>query len=118
MAGDPPRAWHAKLTAMAMLFSHAESTERMVALPATADGGQKIDPEAARRVCRLWLEALGSRNPVFRSQIFGGSGPLGGSAKVRAAWEGFVAGLIAHAVVERCVALPWARAWSGGVAAA
>ena len=59
MAGDPPRAWHAKLTAMAMLFSHAEATERMVALPATADGGQKIDPEAARRACRLWLEALG-----------------------------------------------------------
>ena len=44
---------------MAMLFSHAEATERMVALPATADGGQKIDPEAARRACRLWLEALG-----------------------------------------------------------
>ena len=44
---------------MAMLFSHAEATERMVALLATADGGQKIDPEAARRVCRLWLEALG-----------------------------------------------------------
>ena len=59
MAGDPPRAWHAKLTAMAMLFSHAEATERMVALPATADGGQKINPEAARRACRLWLEALG-----------------------------------------------------------
>ena len=58
MAGDPPRAWHAKLTAMAMLFSHAEATERMVARPATADGGQKIHPETARRVCRLWLEAL------------------------------------------------------------
>ena len=29
MAGDPPRAWHAKLTAMAMLFSHAEATERI-----------------------------------------------------------------------------------------
>ena len=44
---------------MAMLFSHVEATGRMVALPATADGGQKIDPEAARRACRLWLEALG-----------------------------------------------------------
>ena len=43
---------------MAMLFSHAEATERMVALLATVDGGQKIDPEVARRVCRLWLEAL------------------------------------------------------------
>ena len=70
MAGDPPRAWHAKLTAMAMLFSHAEATERMVALLATADGGQKIDPEAARRACRLWLEALGvtrSRKSVHAS---------------------------------------------------
>ena len=53
MAGDPPRAWHAKLTAMAMLFSHAEATERMVARPATADGGQKIHPETARRVLSL-----------------------------------------------------------------
>ena len=55
---------------MAMLFSHAEATERMVALPATADGGQKIDPDAARQACRLWLEALGvtrSRKSVHAS---------------------------------------------------
>ena len=64
MAGDPLSAGHAKLTAMAMLFSHAEATERMVALPATADGGQKIDPEAARRACRLWLEAHALPPPV------------------------------------------------------
>ena len=43
---------------MAMLCSHAEATERMVALPATADDEQKIDLEAARRACRLWLEAV------------------------------------------------------------
>ena len=42
-----------------------------------------------------------------------------GSETRGAAWEGcFVVGLIAQPVAERCVALPWAHAWSGGRVAA
>ena len=48
---------------MAMLCSHAEATERMIALPATADDRQKIGVEAVRRVCRLWLAAVEGRRP-------------------------------------------------------
>ena len=44
---------------MTMLRSHAKAIERMVARSAKSYSEHKIDPEAMRQVCGLWLEALG-----------------------------------------------------------